>query len=690
MRALRPVFRLAWVQLRRGRLRAAVSGTAVAGGVATLVAADLISRSVTEDIARHAEAETLTAFISEQLNVGLTAIGWVIAAGAGFLLFNAFAMAVAQRREDLGRLRAVGMTRAQAVAMVLSEALVVGAAGSGVGLVIGIASARALVLLLQSTSEMMNALGRAPLSTERLWLAAGAGVLISLAAAAWPAWRAAQVTPLAALRPAAPGGLDTASRRAAGACLSACALLWVGLALTSPGRRLTPPGSNIVTVACILVWLVCLGLSVPALVGLAGRATRPPLRRMFGAAGRLAADHVRRARGRVAFTAITLSVAVAMVVAVTGYMSFWFDELFFRTAHRAFRENPGLGFFPLDVEAGLQAYQQSPVLQMPPGLVEEVEAAVDGRATVAPTAFVLSPELSFLGERYFSFILDFVAVRDSGGLYFEFNQGDWEGALAAAERGCAVLITPAVADKNDVGLYDQLTLQAPRARLRCTVAGIGPTFVGASIIDSRAAEAFALVAPLAVMVFPASAEDRSAIEPALRAVAVHYPQTWLLDVSQITDMQHKAMESIRSLMSGMLLLAIVMAALGVVNTTVIGLSERRMEFGVLRAVGASHAQVQAVVILEGALVGWIGAGVGVVAGAGLVMIYIVATGGSAFGFVDFPVWEAGWASLGPALTRGLVALAAAPLLSGVAAWLAVRRELHGSVMEILTPRAGWF
>lgn len=690
MNGLRPVLRLARIQLRRGWMRAAVTGAAVAVGVATLVAADLISRSVTEDIARHAEAETLTAFISEQLNVGLTAIGWVISAGGGFLLFNTFAMAVAQRREDLGRLRAVGMTRAQAVALILAEALLVGAAGSAIGLLSGVVAARALVQLIQSTSEMMNALGRAPVSSERMLLAGSAGMMISLGAAAWPAWRAAQVPPLAALRPASAGGLETASRRTAGVCLLVCALLWAGLALASPGRWLGPPWSNVVTVACILVWLVCVGMSIPVFVGLVGRAARRPLTGLFGPAGRLAADNVRRARGRVTFTVITLAVGVAMVVGVTGYMSFWFDELFFRTAHRAFAENPGLGFFPLDVEAGLQAYQQSPVLQMPPGLTEEVEAAVAGRATVAPTAFVLSPELSFLGERYFSFILDFAAVRDSGGVFFEFSQGGWEQALAAAERGCAVLITPAVADKNDVDLYDELTLETPRGRQACTVAGIGPTFVGASIIDSGEAQAFAVEAPLAVMVFPSSTEDRAAIEPALQAIADRYPQVWLLDIRQITDMQHEAMESIRSLMSGMLLVAIVTAALGVVNTAVIGLSERRLEFGVLRAVGATRDHVQGIVILEGMLLGLVGAGVGVLAGSGLVMIFIVATGGSAFGFADFPVWEAGWASLGPALGRGLVALAAAPLLAGAAAWLPARRTLRGSVVETLAPRAEWF
>jgi ABC-type antimicrobial peptide transport system permease subunit len=218
------------------------------------------------------------------------------------------------------------------------------------------------------------------------------------------------------------------------------------------------------------------------------------------------------------------------------------------------------------------------------------------------------------------------------------------------------------------------------------VAGIGPTFVGASIISPAGLTAFDIQAPLAVNVFPHTPADREAILPALQAIAGHYPDVWLFDIRRIADLQYKTMESIRSLMSSMLLLAVVSAGLGVVNTSVISLAERRREFAVLRAAGALRGQVRSIVLVEGLLFGLTGAFVGTLAGAGLVILYVVCTGGSAFGFPDFPTWETAFASVGPALERGLIALLVSPLLTAVASILPLRRTLRGTVVESLGSR----
>src|SRR3990172_1212951 len=133
------VLRLARHDLRRAWVRNLLSALAIALGAATLVAAQLISQSVTAEINRTAESEAITAFMTEQLNVGLTVVGLVVTAGAAFVAFNAFSMSVAQRREDFGRLRAVGMTTRQVTAMVLAEAATVGLLGGLVGALAGVA-----------------------------------------------------------------------------------------------------------------------------------------------------------------------------------------------------------------------------------------------------------------------------------------------------------------------------------------------------------------------------------------------------------------------------------------------------------------------------------------------------------------------------------------------------------------------
>src|SRR3990170_1323056 len=232
---MRPILRLALGNLRRAWLRSALSAVAVATGVSTLVAADLISQSVTEEIARTNEALAITAFMSEQLNIGLTVVGLVVAAGAGFVVFNAFSMAVAQRRADLGRLRATGMTRRQVVAMVMLEAGLIGAAGAAVGAAAGVGLSEALIAIVKATSEMFNRFGHGQISPARLLWAAGLGIAVALLAALIPALRAARVAPLAALRPSLPAGLTRASHRRALACVLLMVALWAYLSLDPPG-----------------------------------------------------------------------------------------------------------------------------------------------------------------------------------------------------------------------------------------------------------------------------------------------------------------------------------------------------------------------------------------------------------------------------------------------------------------------
>ena len=144
---------MAWRNLEQSRLRTALSALAVALGVAMIIAADVIA-----DAARNAlqavDERNLTAFVSELVDRSLTIVGLVILVAAGFLVFNAFAMAVTQRRRQIGLLRSLGMTRRQVLQLVFVEALVTGGAGTLLGLVAGPLLGRGTMGLLRISREV--------------------------------------------------------------------------------------------------------------------------------------------------------------------------------------------------------------------------------------------------------------------------------------------------------------------------------------------------------------------------------------------------------------------------------------------------------------------------------------------------------------------------------------------------------
>jgi putative ABC transport system permease protein len=61
-------------------------------------------------------------------------------------------------------------------------------------------------------------------------------------------------------------------------------------------------------------------------------------------------------------------------------------------------------------------------------------------------------------------------------------------------------------------------------------------------------------------------------------------------------------------------IALVVAALGITNTMVMGVLERTREIGVMKAVGARDSHIQSIFLIEGALIGGIGGGLGLLCG----------------------------------------------------------------------------
>ena len=618
----------------------------------------------------------------------LTLVGVGITFAAGFLVFNAFAMSITQRRRQIGALRSLGMTRRQVMRLVLVEALVTGSAGTLVGLVAGPLLGRGAIALMRTFTEEIFVFGTADVSLSSLLLATVLGLGVTLLSALVPAWRATRISPLVALRQAdAAASLQSTNLQYPLAGLLVILALIVYLVVAPPGEWVTPPWDGVLTGSFALLWLGCLLLVLPALIGGVGRWLRAPLTRFWGATGRLAADNLGRGRGRVMLTVLTLAVALTMIVSMTGFIRFMFFELMLPKVESGVQQGAWM-IAPFDYMAGMAAYTDLDSLGLLPETLAEARQVLEGRGHLVAVHYVIVPELSFLGSSYFSFLVPPGDLQQGGDLsfLFTFTEGDWETALPIMESGCGVLTTPLVANGNGVSVGETFEVTGVNGPVRCTVAGIGSPMVGASVIgipSSAARESFGDTKPLSAVAWPRPGVDRDALGADLRTVLARYPGVEMSDLKDMAAIQAQVMESLPNMLNALLLLAIVAAALGVVNTTVMSVAERRRELGLLRAVGATRRQVRVVVIGEAALMGLIGGGLGLVAGAGVVVILAVTYGGNGWGIPDLDLWGAACRSVQPALFNGLVGLVAAPFICAGAAWLPVRAILRGTAIETL-------
>ena len=85
-------------------------------------------------------------------------------------------------------------------------------------------------------------------------------------------------------------------------------------------------------------------------------------------------------------------------------------------------------------------------------------------------------------------------------------------------------------------------------------------------------------------------------------------------------------------------IAVLIAVLGIVNTLVTSVLERRREFATLQAIGASEGQIQALVLWEASYLGAIGAFLGIVGGVVLSYMLIKVINKQSFGWTIQMEW----------------------------------------------------
>ncbi len=129
------------------------------------------------------------------VNLLLITLGSISLVVAGVAIANTMLMAVIKRREEIGVLRAVGYQKGDVLRVLLVESAMLGAIGTAVGMVLA-----TLATMLANAFFFNNPFAFSGEALLYLGAAGVFGVLISLIAGIYPAWRAANDRPVEALR----------------------------------------------------------------------------------------------------------------------------------------------------------------------------------------------------------------------------------------------------------------------------------------------------------------------------------------------------------------------------------------------------------------------------------------------------------------------------------------------------------
>lgn len=252
-----------------------------------------------------------------------------------------------------------------------------------------------------------------------------------------------------------------------------------------------------------------------------------------------------------------------------------------------------------------------------------------------------------------------------------------------------ILIGRGLADQLEVGVGDRLTLvgSATHKQMRrrtMTVVGVydlGLPEVEKGLVYISLLEAQTLFdlrdQATEVGVFLQSVGQEQETVAALQALLPDYEvDSW----ESLNPEMKTAMNTMGQVMGAIDVVVLLIAGVGVLNLMLMAVFERTREIGLLAAMGLKRRNIMTLFLLEGALIGFLGASIGCTAGMliveGLGKMGLDLTSASGMGEMTaliggrlFPDIE-----IGLAVSRGLIVLVIATLASLYPAWRASRQE----------------
>jgi putative ABC transport system permease protein len=384
----------------------------------------------------------------------------------------------------------------------------------------------------------------------------------------------------------------------------------VDLVVSAAGVLLWPRDATDAGIAPpLLVYglLLVVALASPFLIGPLGRLAGLPFAALFGVEERLARGALARDRSRTALTVGALTVGLALVVAI-GTVA-----LDARRSETAWIE----GVVPGDV----LLTTVTPVSRGDDGPIPEI-AAIPRRTGVGdrhlPGRVPRAPprRVSGVRGRHGGDELTFVSGTDSA------SRSDAGGAI----------VLQAQAERLDLAVGDTMSVAGGSgATVELAVAGIVerglPSRGGEAVLVGwrDAGETFGIGGAdvLAVRYRDGAAESAGPVVAELATSLGLQP----VPLERVEGAISDALDRVFGLFDALALVAVVVAALGIVNTLTMDVVERVREIGILRAVGMTRRQVGRMVVVEAGILGVIGALLGIAAGLLAAAVMLMLAGG---------------------------------------------------------------
>ncbi len=577
--------------------------------------------------------------MTRAFSINLTAMSLLALLVGMFLIYNTMTFSVLQRRTLIANLRALGVTRGGVMRLILGEALLIGVAGTAIGLPLGLVLGRVLVHMVTRTiNDLYFVLTVNRLLISALPLVKGAllGVGATLVAATGPALEAASTTPRLARSRA---GLEQRIHRLAPRlALTGVVVMALAGASFLVGRNVT---AGFVGVFFLIVGFT---LTVPVLVSRAARVGAALLQHMAGVQGRLVGRGVDAGLSRTGVAVAALTVAVAASAGV-GIMIGSFRD----TVQVWLGQTLRADIYVSQPQSRPHQTENS----LPASLVKRIEG-LEGVASVA-TGFRARVHAAQGPARLFV-----VHLAPGGQHRFLLKRGRPGAVWRDFFHRRAVLISEPYAYRHHLRPGDRLTLRTPRGNRAFLVAGIYYDYAsdqGVVLMRRGLYRRFwpgRAVASLGLFLKPGA--DGAQVAAAVHRLAAGQP----LLVRSNRAIRRRSMQIFNrtfAITQVLRLMVMLVAFVGVLSALMALQLERRREWSVLRATGVTPRGLAGLLLGQSGLMGLIAGLLALPLGVVLAAVLIFVVNRRSFGWtMQFHVMpEALLGALGIALLAAALA-----------------------------------
>jgi len=559
-----------------------------------------------------------------------------------FLVFNTMSFAVAQRRREIGTLRAIGVSRFVIASMFTIEAAVYGLLGSLGGIGLGVLLARTTV------TQAMKGINNAYLSVSAadtgvshstMLLGIAMGVIGSTLAALYPAIEAAYVPPVDALR------RDRASRAERLPSLPG-RFLGVGVACLAFPLLKLPLLNGAPIFGNIAMGFITLGaaISAPTMVELVHRFLSRPVAALFGAPGRVALAGLIRARRRSGVAAGAVLIGIALVLCLDTFVGS------FRSALTSWISRSIPADLFITEGASTIGIANTPMDKSIGDLIK----SVPGVQVIQPVRLVWT-EVG--GVRVGLFGFDWKDYSEHS--HPIFTQSNMETATPLMLAGGAIA-SDNLARRMNLHVGDKVTLQTAKGPAEFPIVGVTIDYSsdrGSFMLDRDVFIRWYLddkVDSFDTYVTPGA--DVGKVRAAIEKQLASRQEIRVISNAELRVSVFNIIDDFFSLVYVLLFIAIAVGVLGVVGTLFAQVLDRTRELGIIRAMGASRGQILAAVSIEAGLLSLAGAILGVPAGLLMGRVFVDVIGLQATGWVFPPTYPFGFAILAALVSIAFAAL----------------------------------